>query len=107
MIWSWDEQQEGTFKYWDKLAMIANATKATLAGEKSYEWVLMIDYDTLITNTSVSLDELVRDSLQQAEKEGKNRDDIDMIVTPDWYGTLKVLRHGRRWRLTMIAFPST
>lgn len=85
MLWSWDEPREGGFKYWDKLSMIANATKATLAGERSYEWVLMIDYDTLITNTSITLDELVEDSLQQAEKEGKKRDDIDMIVTPDCF----------------------
>jgi len=65
---------------WHKLKMIER-----LIQRKQFEWIWWIDFDTLITNTTVNLEDLIDESLEQAKADGKNPDDIDMILTPDCF----------------------
>jgi mannan polymerase II complex MNN10 subunit len=46
-----------------------------------YDWVWWIDYDTIITNLSIKLEDIIADAL----RDEKDPNAIDMIVTSDWY----------------------
>jgi mannan polymerase II complex MNN10 subunit len=46
-----------------------------------YEWIWWLDYDTLITNTTVKLTDIIDNTLRSRP----DRDNIDLILTPDWY----------------------
>lgn len=70
-------------KHWDKLDMIRDATQDTLSGKKQYEWLWMLDYDTIITNPSITIEKIIEESLQLAESQGKPRDQINLILTRD------------------------
>jgi mannan polymerase II complex MNN10 subunit len=70
-------------KHWDKLHMIRDAVQTTLSGKTEYEWVWMLDYDTLITNPSIRIEDVVEKSLSFAESQGKTRDKIQMVLTRD------------------------
>lgn len=78
------EPSQGYDKTWDKLNLIRSTIEATLAHENSYEWLWMLDLDTLITNSSIRLESLVERGLELAEEQGKNQEDVDMILTRDW-----------------------
>jgi mannan polymerase II complex MNN10 subunit len=43
----------------------------------------MLGFDTLITNTSIRISNVIEQSLVFAEEEGKAREDIDLILTRD------------------------
>jgi len=59
---------------WHKLNMLESLIRAG-----GYDWIWWIDFDTLITNTSVALEDIIVDSL-----EGRNgKDDVDMLLTAD------------------------
>ncbi|KAI9787875.1 MAG: hypothetical protein M1816_007361 [Peltula sp. TS41687] len=62
--------------FWHKYVMIEN-----LINEERYDWIFWIDYDTLITNSTVKLENLISDSLALV----KNPDQIDFILTPDCF----------------------
>lgn len=83
MVWDF-EPNPGYGKSWDKLNITRDTIQRTLVGEKSYEWVWMLDLDTLIMNSSVTLEDFVERSLEYGEREGKKREDIHMILTRDW-----------------------
>jgi mannan polymerase II complex MNN10 subunit len=70
-------------KHWDKLDMIRDAVQTTLSGKAEYEWVWMLDYDTLITNPSIRIEDVIEKSLSFAESQGKTRDNIQMVLTRD------------------------
>lgn len=70
-------------KPWDKLDCIQEAAQKTASGAKTYEWLWLLDFDTLITNTEVRVEDIIEQSLQFAEAEGKHRDDIQLILTRD------------------------
>lgn len=71
-------------KQWDKLDMVRDAVQATLSGKKNYEWLWMLDYDTLITNPEIRIEQIIERSLAFAEnEEGKSMGDIDLILTKD------------------------
>lgn len=78
------EPSSGHGKSWDKLNITRDTIQKVLSGEGQYQWVWMLDYDTLITNSAVKLEELVEKALAFAEKEGKSRHAIQMILTRDW-----------------------
>ena len=61
--------------FWHKLTMIDR-----LIHRNAYDWIWWIDFDTLITNMTVKLEDLIEESLANAT----NPDQIDMILTPDW-----------------------
>jgi mannan polymerase II complex MNN10 subunit len=51
-----------------------------LIQENKYDWIWWIDYDALITNTTVKLEDLIEESLATVP----NPDQIDMMLTADW-----------------------
>lgn len=61
--------------FWHKLNMVEQ-----LARSGAYDWVWWIDFDTVITNSSVRLETLIADGLAAAPHAA----DVDMIVTADW-----------------------
>jgi len=61
--------------FWHKLNMIDRLIK-----QNKYNWIWWIDFDTLITNTTVKLEDLIEESLATAPDPNQ----IDMILTPDW-----------------------
>lgn len=62
--------------FWHKYVMFEN-----LIDENKYDWIFWIDYDSIITNTSVKLENLISKSLALSQKPEL----IDAILTPDWY----------------------
>lgn len=73
-------------KVWDKLNMSRDAIANALSGETSYDWIWMLDFDTLITNSSIRLEDVVEQSLAYAESvDGgkKDREDVNLILTRD------------------------
>ena len=80
----WDfEPSRQYIKVWEKLNLSRNAIESCLSGETAYEWIWMLDFDTLITNTSILISDVVEQSLAFAEKEGRSRGDINLILTRD------------------------
>jgi mannan polymerase II complex MNN10 subunit len=53
-----------------------------------YDWIWWMDFDALITNTSIKITDIVDDALRNHT----DPDSIDMILTPDWYD-LTVIEH--------------
>jgi len=45
-----------------------------------YDWVWWMDFDTLITNNTIKIEDLIEESLANKT----NADLIDFIFTPDW-----------------------
>ena len=82
LIWDFDPTRDW-LKVWDKLNISRDAITASLSGQRAYEWVWMLDFDTLITNSSIRLEDVVEQSLSFAESEGKARGDVDLILTRD------------------------
>ncbi len=62
--------------FWHKLDMLERGMKAG-----TYDWIWWIDFDTLITNTTIRLEDIIADALANHT----NPDGVDMILTPDWY----------------------
>lgn len=61
---------------WHKLNMFENAIK-----QDRYDWIWWIDFDTLITNTNVKLEDIIEESIQKHS----DPDSVDLILTADWY----------------------
>jgi mannan polymerase II complex MNN10 subunit len=61
--------------FWHKVTMIDRLIK-----RNKYDWIWWIDFDTIITNTTVKLEDLIAESLAAVP----DPDKIDMILTPDW-----------------------
>lgn len=61
--------------FWHKLNMVEYLVRTN-----NYDWIWWIDFDTVITNTSVSLGDLISTSLHTV----KNPAEIDLILTADW-----------------------
>ncbi|USW51846.1 Putative glycosyltransferase 34, nucleotide-diphospho-sugar transferase [Septoria linicola] len=77
------EPSRGHGKSWEKLNITRDTIQKVLSGEKQYQWVWMLDYDTLIMNSAVKLEEVVEKALAFAKEEGKSRQAIQMILTRD------------------------
>jgi mannan polymerase II complex MNN10 subunit len=60
---------------WHKLEMIERA----IASEK-YDWIWWVDFDTLITNMTVKLEDIIFESLA----EHTNPASIQLLLTADW-----------------------
>ncbi|CAK1365221.1 hypothetical protein CB0940_08830 [Cercospora beticola] len=103
MVWDF-EPNPGYGKSWDKLNITRDTIQRTLVGEKSYEWVWMLDLDTLIMNSSVTLEDFVERSLEYGEREGKKREDIHMILTRDCepLNAGSMIFRASPWMLQMI-----
>ncbi|KAI9807934.1 MAG: hypothetical protein M1825_005240 [Sarcosagium campestre] len=62
--------------FWHKFTMVENIIK-----EDRHDWIWWIDYDTLITNTTVKLEDIITDALHNVTK----ADNVDMILTADCF----------------------
>jgi mannan polymerase II complex MNN10 subunit len=60
---------------WHKFVMLEQA----MAGGK-HDWIWWIDFDTLITNATIKLGDIIEESLANATRP----DDIDFLLTGDW-----------------------
>ncbi|KAF4240821.1 hypothetical protein CNMCM8980_004933 [Aspergillus fumigatiaffinis] len=49
--------------------------------QDEYDWIWWIDYDSLITNTDIKLEDLINDSLASVS----DPDRIDLLLTPDCF----------------------
>jgi mannan polymerase II complex MNN10 subunit len=63
---------------WSKFDMVQRVTNMS-----KYDWVWWMDFDTLITNTYTKLEDIIEESLIEANR--TNTDLIDWIFTPDWH----------------------
>lgn len=60
---------------WHKFEMIEAAIHTG-----KYEWIWWMDFDTLITNQTIKLEDVIAEHLANAT----NPDDVDFFFTPDW-----------------------
>ncbi|BFZ65428.1 hypothetical protein YB2330_006594 [Saitoella coloradoensis] len=69
---------------WAKMLMLRDAfDRKDKYGLPKWDWVLWIDFDTLVTNISVSVEGVIAQELALAEREGRERDGVDMLVGRD------------------------
>ena len=61
--------------FWHKLDMVEQVIK-----EEKSDWMFWIDFDTLITNSTIKVEDIINETLAAH----KNPDKVDMIFTPDW-----------------------
>jgi mannan polymerase II complex MNN10 subunit len=62
---------------WHKLNMIEYLVRTG-----DYDWIWWIDYDTVITNTTIKLEDIIAEALHSDEV--ANPDNIHFILTADW-----------------------
>jgi mannan polymerase II complex MNN10 subunit len=60
---------------WHKLNMIENAIN-----KRRYDWIWWMDFDTLITNKTIKITDIIEEALQKH----KNPDMVSMMLTADW-----------------------
>jgi len=61
---------------WHKFDMVQQVINAS-----QHDWVWWMDFDTLITNTNIKLEDIIADALANVT----NPELVDWIFTPDWY----------------------
>lgn len=61
--------------FWHKLNMVEDAIKLN-----RYDWIWWIDFDTLITNTTTKITDIIEETLQKHP----NPAAVSMILTQDW-----------------------
>lgn len=49
-----------------------------------YDWIWWVDFDTVITNTTIKIEDIIADAL----RDEKNPDNIDLLLTSDWSASL-------------------
>lgn len=54
---------------------------------KEYEWIWWVDFDTLITNYSIPITDVINEALAKVD----NPKEIDFLLNDDWY-VLQILR---------------
>jgi mannan polymerase II complex MNN10 subunit len=60
---------------WHKFVMLEQ-----VMAEKKHDWIWWIDFDTLITNTTIKLEDIIQESLKNSTRPN----DIDFLFTGDW-----------------------
>ena len=61
---------------WHKFDMIER-----LILQEQHDWIWWIDFDTLSTNMSIPVYEVIKESLSDLS----NPEDVDFLLTEDWY----------------------
>ncbi|KAF2206506.1 glycosyltransferase family 34 protein [Cercospora zeae-maydis SCOH1-5] len=102
IIWDF-EKNNNYFKDWDRLKAMEKVIRGKLEGENSYEWIWWTDYDSIITNSSIKLENLVDDALTGIEDPAR-RPEIDIIMTPDCWpmNSGSLLVRATKWSLEWI-----
>ena len=65
---------------WDKIPLIRDA----LDMKPHYEWILFMDFDTLFTNLSISIEDFLDDAKQHHLRGNQRWNDVSIIASPDW-----------------------
>ena len=60
---------------WHKMHMLERQMNLS-----THDWLWWLDFDTLITNTSVTLESIIDESLRDHPNPGG----VDMLLTADW-----------------------
>ena len=60
---------------WHKFVMLEQ-----IMNDKKHDWIFWIDFDTLITNATIKLEDIIQESLANAT----NPNEIDYLFTGDW-----------------------
>ena len=55
----------------------------------NHDWIWWIDFDSLITNATIKIDEIITESLANATNPNK----IDFLLTGDWSATPLLLNY--------------
>jgi mannan polymerase II complex MNN10 subunit len=61
---------------WLKFDMIERLIKGG-----QYDWIWWLDFDTLFTNMTIPVTDIIQESLSNVT----NPDDVDFLLTNDWY----------------------
>ena len=69
------ETREPRGTMWHKFIML----EEVMAGG-NHDWIWWIDFDTLITNTTIKLEDIILDSLANSTRPM----DVDFLLTGDW-----------------------
>jgi mannan polymerase II complex MNN10 subunit len=70
------ESQSSRGTTWLKFDMIERVINA-----QTHDWIWWMDFDTLITNTTIPLVDVIAESLANTTKPA----DVDFLVNNDWY----------------------
>ncbi|KAI5367840.1 Putative glycosyltransferase 34, nucleotide-diphospho-sugar transferase [Septoria linicola] len=100
----WDFERNDKYgKDWDRLTSMEKIIKAKLRGENDYEWIWWTDYDLIITNSSITLENVVDGALARIENKA-HRSEIDIIMTPDCFpmNSGSLLVRTTQWSLDWI-----
>ncbi|CAK1362353.1 hypothetical protein CB0940_02383 [Cercospora beticola] len=102
IIWDLEKNHKYT-KDWDRLTAMEKVIRGKLKGDNSYEWIWWSDYDSIITNSSVKLENIVEDALAEIE-DSSRRSQIDIIMTPDCWpmNSGSLLLRTTKWSLGWI-----
>lgn len=68
---------------WHKLNMIEDAIDRIQREESSAKWIWWLDWDTVITNTTIRLEDIVDEALVRYN--GEDPGDVEMVMTKDWF----------------------
>lgn len=60
---------------WHKFIMLEEAMAT-----KKYDWIWWIDFDTLITNTTIKIEDIIQESLASYTRPNE----LDFLFTADW-----------------------
>jgi mannan polymerase II complex MNN10 subunit len=69
------ESNEPRGTVWHKFVMLEQ-----VMAKKMHDWIWCIDFDTLITNTTIKLEDVIQESLENSTRPN----DIDFVLTDDW-----------------------
>jgi mannan polymerase II complex MNN10 subunit len=61
---------------WHKFDMVQRVINGS-----QHDWVWWIDFDTLVMNHKIKVENIIADALAEVS----NPDKIDFLFTPDWY----------------------
>lgn len=62
---------------WYKFSMIERVIK-----QNQHDWVWWVDFDTLFTNMTKNVEDVIDGALATLQE--KERNEVDLILTPDW-----------------------
>jgi len=76
-----EESQLHEGSVWDKIPLIGEA----LDMRPRYEWILFVDFDTLFTNLSISIEDFLHDAERHHLRGNQRWSNVSMIASADWY----------------------
>jgi galactosyl transferase GMA12/MNN10 family len=79
-------KNDGQSMVWAKIPVILNALNS-----RPYEWVLFMDFDTLFTNLSITIESFLEETKETCLRPGQKWEDVSMIAAPDWYSPPPIL----------------